>query len=99
MGKKRQKDALHAANNWQKAQLKAAALVQEIEKSASVIEEYKHELDELTLTGVEENIKLRRKDVEQFLMGARDRYVDEINRIGEEYFKDIDKAIKSRLGE
>jgi hypothetical protein len=97
MGKKRQKDALHAANNWQKAQLKAAALVHEIDNSEAVIEEYKTELDELTLTAVQENIVARRKDVEDYLMKARDHYVSEINRIGEEYFKDIDKVIKDKL--
>lgn len=98
-GKKKQKDALHAANNWQKAQIKAAALMTEIEKAVEIIEANKNELDDLTLTAVEENVALRRKDVEEFLLNARDRYVAEIQRIGEEYFKDIDKVILEKLAE
>lgn len=97
--KKKIKAALAAANQWQKTQIATAALMQELEKAEATIEEFKHELDELTLTAVQENAAIRRKDVEKFLMDARDSYVAKINEIGEEYFKDIDQVIKDRLAE
>ena len=97
MGKKKQKDALHAANNWQKAQIKAAALVEEIENASAIIEQFKSELLAGAYEDAQKKVTERREDVSEFLLKARDHYVSEINRIGEEFFVDIDKVILEKL--
>jgi hypothetical protein len=99
MSKKKQKDAIHAANNWQKAQLKAAALVQEIDNAEATIEAFRNELSDDVYAEVQQKMSARRDEVSEFLLKARDYYVSEINRIGEVYFTEIDKVILEKLEE
>ena len=82
MSKKKDKRIAHAEMVWEREQVQAAAIMEQIDKSQAVIELHKDELAEAELDAVYAALAARREDVKAFLLAARDKYVakmDEYN--------------------
>ena len=76
--KKTQNKIEHAEYLWGQAQMKAAAMQQMLEIAIGEFETHKEELDAEVVATLEEQIALRKKDVETFLMKEKDTYLERI---------------------
>jgi hypothetical protein len=66
----------HAEHLWGQAQMKAAAMQQMLNIAINEFETYKEELEAEIITAIEQQIALRKKDLETFLMGEKDLYLE-----------------------
>lgn len=73
--KKKAKDVAHATMVWEREQLKAAMMVEQADKAIATIEQYQEELSEQELSDVRKHMEDRQKDIEQFLLNAKSKYV------------------------
>jgi hypothetical protein len=96
--KKKDKRIAHAEMVWEREQLQAAMAVEKIDKSLFVIEEYKDELTDEQIEQVRLQVANQRKEIETFLMAARDKFakkLDEYNLeavIADRHGLDLSKA-------
>jgi hypothetical protein len=82
MSKKKDKNLAHATSVWEKEQLQAAMAAEQIDKALAVIMEFKDELTEEQLAEVLEQTRLKKEELANFLLAARDKYakkLDELN--------------------
>lgn len=68
----------HAEYLWGQAQMKAAAMQQMLDIATGEFETHKEELEADVVKTIEEQIALRKKDIETFLMGEKDTYLERI---------------------
>lgn len=68
----------HAEYLWGQAQMKAAAMQQMMDIAIGEFETHKEELDAEVVKTVEEQIALRKKDIETFIMSEKDIYLERI---------------------
>ena len=76
--KKTQNKIEHAEYLWGQAQMKAAAMQQMLDIAIGEFETHKEELDAEVIKTVEEQINLRKNDIETFLMGEKDTYLERL---------------------
>ena len=92
MSKKKDKRIAHAEMIWERDQVQAATVMQQIDKSQAIIEFNEGELTKEQLDAVYGAIATRRQEVREFLMAARDKYVAKM----EEY--NLEVVIADRTG-
>ena len=63
---------------WESAQIKAASAQSVLDYMVNQYELHKAELSEEVVTQTEEQIALRKKEIEEFVMGAKAQYEKEI---------------------
>lgn len=68
----------HAEYLWGQAQMKAAAMQQMLDIATGEFETHKEELEADVVKTIEEQIALRKKDIETFIMGEKDIYLERI---------------------
>jgi len=66
----------HAEFLWQDAQMRAALLQQTLDVAIGEFETHKDELEADIVAKIEEQISIRKKDIETFLMGEKDKYLE-----------------------
>lgn len=74
-------------DRWESAQIKAASAQSVLDYMVKYYEEHKEDLkaeaNEEIITKTEEQISLRKKEIEEFLMGAKAQYEKEIEEYNE----------------
>jgi acyl-CoA reductase-like NAD-dependent aldehyde dehydrogenase len=73
----------NAELKFQKEQLQAATAAEQLSKSIAVVEQYKDELTDLQYSDVMKKFEEQRKELEKFLVTARDRYVSKLTALGD----------------
>ena len=71
----------HAEFLWERAQMKAAAAQSVLEFMIAQYEQHKEELSEEVVTQTEEQIALRKKELEDYLMGEKAQYEERLGVI------------------
>jgi hypothetical protein len=66
----------HAEFLWNDAQMRAAMMQQTLQIAIGEFETHKDELEADVVTKVEEQINLRKRDIETFLMGEKGKYLE-----------------------
>ena len=80
--KKKDKQLANATAKWEKEQLQAAFVAEQVDKALAVVMQYKDELTEEQLEGVLEHTRQKKAEIEEFLLNARNKYaakLDELN--------------------
>lgn len=83
MGKKTNKDIEHAEYVYQRDQLKAAMMTEQLDKALVIVEANKHELTELEYNKVIESFHERRREIKHFLMEATTKYAKKLKELGD----------------
>lgn len=68
----------HAEFLWNDAQMRAALMQQTLDIAVGEFETHKEELEPDMVAKIEEQITLRKRDIETFLMGEKDKYLERI---------------------
>ena len=68
----------HAEFLWNDAQMRAAMMQQTLDIAIGEFETHKEELEPGVIATIEEQIELRKKDIETFIMGEKDKYLERI---------------------
>ena len=68
----------HAEFLWSQAQMSAALLQQTLDIATHEFEAHIDELDEEVIAQVKQQIELRQKDIEKYLMGEKDKYLERV---------------------
>lgn len=89
--KKKAKTVAHATMVWEREQLKAAMMVEQIDKALAIIEENKGELTEAEIADVEKHVADRKKDIEDFLLSAKQKYIKKLAEFGIEPTLPVEK--------
>lgn len=77
--KKLQRKIEHAEFLWNQAQMKAALMQNMLDTAIYEVEEHKEELQKQeTWSQIEASMEERKKDIETFLMGEKDKYLQRI---------------------
>ena len=63
---------------WEEAQVKAATIQSALDYAVEQYTQHKDELDEEAQKQVEEQIAARQKEIEEFIMAEKDRYLERI---------------------
>lgn len=71
-----------ATKKWEEAQLQAAGAAEALSKAIAVVEAYKDELTPLQYADVQFKFDAQKKELEKFLLDARDKYVDAMDKLG-----------------
>ena len=74
--KKQQNKIEHAEFLWNDAQMRAAMMQQTLDVAIGEFEEHQEELDAEVVTQIKQQIDLRKKDIQNFLMGEKDKYLE-----------------------
>jgi len=74
--KKQQNKVEHAEFLWNDAQMRAAVMQQTLGIAIGEFEEHHEELDEEVVTQIKQQINLRKKDIQDFLMSEKDKYLE-----------------------
>jgi hypothetical protein len=74
--KKLQNKIEHAEFLWNDAQMRAAMMQQTLDIAIAEFEEHQEELDAEVVTQIKQQIDLRKKDIQDFLMGEKDKYLE-----------------------
>lgn len=76
--KRLQRKIEHAEFLWNDAQMRAALMQQTLDIAIAEFEEHQHELEEEVVKHIQEQIILRKQDIQTFLMGEKDKYLERI---------------------
>ena len=68
----------HAEFLWQQAQMRAALLQQTLDIATHEFEEHIDELEDEVIVQVKQQIELRQKDIETYLMGEKSKYLERV---------------------
>ena len=79
--KKKDKRLANATAKWEKEQLQAALAAEQIDKALAVILEYKDELTEEQLNEVLEQTRVKKSEIEDFLIKARNKYAEKLDEL------------------
>jgi hypothetical protein len=74
---------------WEREQIKAAMIAEQLDKAIAAVEQYKTELTEEQIADVHAQVELRRKDLQEYVETAKQKYLNKLDEI----------AIKPRLTE
>ncbi len=81
--KKIKKYIENADLKFQKEQLQAATAAEQLTKSIAIVEQYKDELTDLQYEDVTKKFAEQKKEIEKFLITARDKYVKKLRELGD----------------
>jgi hypothetical protein len=77
--KKQERITEHAETLWNEAQMKAALMQQMLDIAVAEIEEHQEELEKTEhWAKLQESMKERQKDIEEFLMSKKGEYLERI---------------------
>jgi hypothetical protein len=68
----------HAEFLWNEAQMKAAAMQQILDIAIAEFEEHQEELEAEVVATITEQIAIRKKDIEDYLMGEKNKFIERI---------------------
>lgn len=77
--KKKDKRLAHATMVWEREQLQAAMAAEAIDKAVAVIMQYKDELTEEQVSEVLEQTRVKKAELEEFVLRARDKYATKLD--------------------
>ena len=75
MSKKKDKRIAHATMVWERSQLQAASVSEQINKAFATVMFYKDELTEEQVTRINSEMDDRTAAIERFILEERDKYV------------------------
>jgi hypothetical protein len=81
--KRKTKWIANAEAKFQKEQLQAATAAEQLTKAVAVVEQYREELTDLQYKEVMERFEQQKKEIEQFLLKARDKYAKKLKELGD----------------
>lgn len=73
----------HAEFLWSQAQMKAAAMAQILDIAIAEFEEHQEELEADVVTTITEQIAVRKKDIENYLMKEKDLFLERVGVVPE----------------
>lgn len=79
--KKLRKRMAHAEMVWEREQLKAAMIAEQLNKAIAAVEQYKDELSEEQINAVHEQVNLRRKELEEYVTNAKAKYLAKLDEL------------------
>jgi len=79
--KKLRKRMAHAEMVWEREQLKAAMIAEQLNKAIAAVEQYKDELTEEQIAAVHEQVNIRRKELEEFVSAAKSKYLIKLDEL------------------
>lgn len=91
MSKKKDKRLAHATMVWEREQIQAAAAAEAIDKALAVIMQYKDELTEEQALEVLEQTRVKKAELEEFLISARNKYAAKLDELN------LEAVIKDRM--
>lgn len=68
----------HAEFLWEEAQMRAALLQQTLDIAIHEFEAHQDQLEDEVIVQVKQQIELRQKDIETYLMAEKDKYLERI---------------------
>ena len=74
--KKQQNRIEHAEFLWNDAQMRAAMMQQTLEIAIGEFETHQEELDNEVVVQIKQQIDLRKKDIETYIMGEKEKYLE-----------------------
>jgi hypothetical protein len=80
--KKRAKKVAHAAMVWERDQLRAATMSEQLNKALAAVEQYKDELTVAQINDVYAQVEVQRGEIKDFLLKARNKYVTKMSDYG-----------------
>ena len=96
--KKKNKRLAHANMVWERAQLKAAAVAEQIDKAIATVEQYKDELSEEQIEQIKAQVEVQQKEIKSFLLNERDKYAAKLDELNiEAVIKDGSKPVLVNL--
>jgi acyl-CoA reductase-like NAD-dependent aldehyde dehydrogenase len=81
--KKKEKQIQNAELKFQEEQLQAAAIAEKLSKAIATVEQYKEELTALQYSDVMKKFEEQKKELEAFVLNARDKYVAKLKDLGD----------------
>lgn len=81
--KKYNKRLAHSEHVFQREQLKAAMMSEQLDKALAVVEQYKDELSDSDYQQAMANFEQRREDVKEFLLKATNKYAKKLKDLGD----------------
>jgi acyl-CoA reductase-like NAD-dependent aldehyde dehydrogenase len=81
--KKTAKYIENAELKFQEQQLQAAAIAEKLSKAIATVEQYKEELNDLQYSDVMKKFEEQKKELEAFVLNARDKYVTKLKELGD----------------
>lgn len=79
--KKKDKRLAHATMVWEREQVQAAMAAEALDKALAVVMQYKDELTEEQVSEVLEQTRIKKAELEEFLMKARDKYATKLDEL------------------
>lgn len=80
--KKKAKTVAHATMVWEREQIKAAMMVEQVDKAVAIVEQHKNELSDKEIEDVYAHVQERRKDIEDFVLKSKQKYVEKLAAFG-----------------
>lgn len=81
--KKLNKRLAHAEFVFQREQLKAATMNEQLDKAFAVVEQHKDELSDEAYKQVLANVETRREEIKEFLLKATEKYAKKLKELGD----------------
>ena len=81
--KKRNKRLAHAEMVFQREQLKAATMSEQLNKAVSVVNQHKQEFSAEEFVEIEAQLQSRRDDIRDFLVKATEKYARKLQELGD----------------
>lgn len=81
--KKVNKSLAHAEMTFQKEQLKAAMMQQQLDKAIAIIDQHKQELSDAEYADAQKQLEQRRLEVKEFLLNATEKYAKKLKDLGD----------------
>ncbi|CAB4137054.1 hypothetical protein UFOVP325_8 [uncultured Caudovirales phage] len=81
--KKINKSLAHAEMTFQKEQLKAAMMQEQLDKAIAIIDQHKQELTDAEYANAQKNLEQRRAEVKDFLLKATEKYAKKLKDLGD----------------
>jgi len=81
--KKYNKRLAHAEYVFQREQLKAATMSEQLDKALAVVEQHKDELSDESYQQVLENVENRRNEIKEFILKATNKYAKKLKDLGD----------------
>lgn len=81
--KKKNKGLAHAEMVFQREQLKAAMMQEQLDKAIAVVDQHKQELSDAEYADVQKHLEQRRLEVKEFLIKATEKYAKKLKDLGD----------------
>jgi len=81
--KKRNKSLAHAEMVFQREQLKAAMMQEQLDKAWAIVEQNKTELSDEDYAEIMKQLDTRRSDIKEFLLNATNKYAKKLKDLGD----------------